>query len=385
MKRRWMQWASVIILILSVAIVYATHQKVPFMMDDEWYSTKLFSNEAITSFRDIVEAQIWHYNNWGGRSIAHGMLQVVLCFGEQWADILNVLFTLALACVICRLAKCNKRGDFPLFVCVFGMLFGLNANWKMSMFWQSGALNYLYITVFILWYLCLFFEEDERMSSGAVAKVKGVSRYPIVKAVLLIPLGLVAGWSNENMGPAACMLSLYLLIIWLAKKRKIALWALTGNLACLVGSVLVIIAPGNFVRSGEVAEREYGTLWKLFLRGYAESRAALDYLFPALLIVGFLLFVVKGVMKLRIGRTNMLLLIGALLSWGAMVLSPHYPDRATFGTMTLLICVIISLSKRILEERKDLSWMLLGVFGLVWLRGMYYLGEFLAMCWGWIR
>ena len=82
---------------------------------------------------------------------------------------------------------------------------------------------------------------------------------------------------------------------------------------------------------------------------------------------------------------NKLLLFCALLSWGAMVLSPHYPDRATFGTMVLIICVVLSLARDILKERKDLSPWLWGVTLLIWLRGMYYLGEFLALSWGWIR
>ena len=53
-----------------------------------------------------------------------------------------------------------------------------------------------------------------------------------------------------------------------------------GNLFCLFGSVMMIIAPGNFVRSGEVAENQYGFLWRLFLRSYGECKGALEYPVP---------------------------------------------------------------------------------------------------------
>ena len=169
------------------------------------------------------------------------------------------------------------------------------------------------------------------------------------------------------------------------EKAKVKPWMVLGNLFCLAGSVLVVVAPGNFVRSTEAAANEYGSLWNFFLRCYAESRAALDFLFLALVILAGVLIIGKGVLKLSIGRRNSLLLLGALLSWGAMILSPHYPDRATFGTMVLVICVILSMSGKILKAREDLRYWMYGGLGLVWLRGMFYLGEFLAVCWGWIK
>lgn len=68
-----------------------------------------------------------------------------------------------------------------------------------------------------------------------------------------------------------------------------------------------------------------------------------------------------------------------------MALSPHYPDRATFGTMVLLICVIVSLLKKMLMK-EDASYKLVVLLaGFVWLRGMFYLGEYVAVLWGWIK
>jgi hypothetical protein len=167
--------------------------------------------------------------------------------------------------------------------------------------------------------------------------------------------------------------------------KKMPVWMILGNISCLAGSIMVVIAPGNFVRSAEVEENQYGILWRCFLRGYAESRAICEYLFPTLMILAIVILTAVSVLKINIGLRNKLILVTALLSWGAMVLSPHYPDRAAFGTMVLLICVIISCAQKIIEKRRDMLMPLLAVNLLIWLRGMYFMGEFLAINWGWIK
>ena len=75
-----------ILLGVSAVVMLITHHLVPFMMDDLWYSTMLSDETPITSFSDIVKSQIWHYNNWGGRSMTHGILQLTLLMGENVVD-----------------------------------------------------------------------------------------------------------------------------------------------------------------------------------------------------------------------------------------------------------------------------------------------------------
>jgi len=372
-KYRNLWIASCILTLIAVCAMYVTHRAIPFMMDDLWYSTKLSCEEPVRNLRDIVESQVWHYFNWGGRSITHAILQLTLLAGEKAADILNVAVTLILAAVICLVAGIKKNGRMFGMFSAIAMLIGMNANWKMSMFWQAGAANYLYITVFILLYLYCYLRENDSSK-----KLFGITFW-------IIPLGLLAGWSNENMGPAVWLISLAVIVIRLRQHVKIPVWMFLGNISCLWGSVMVIIAPGNFVRSAEIEENQYGLLWRCFLRGYAQSKAVCEYLFPTLIVLAAMLVISKCILKLPIGKKNLLLIVGAVLSWGAMALSPHYPDRASFGTMVLLICVIISCEEKIIKERNDLLVPLFFLNTIIWLRGMYFLGEYLAINWGWIR
>ena len=146
-QKKIMQWSSLALILLTGIIVWRVNYEIDFMMDDEWYSTLLYADTPIRNLGDIVHAQIWHYFNWGGRSMAHALLQMILLTGESWADILNTAMTFILAWLICQAAG---RVRMPYYFAALGMLFGLNANWKMSMFWEAGAANYLYMTGFIL-------------------------------------------------------------------------------------------------------------------------------------------------------------------------------------------------------------------------------------------
>lgn len=379
---------SGVLFFIALGVMFFTHRKVPFMMDDLWYSTILSEDTPIRNFSDILQAQIWHYNNWGGRSMTHTILQLTLLLGEFPADVLNIVMTVLLCGMICIVAgyssakeTVTKSVKTPWLLAAAGMVLGLNANWKMSMFWQAGSANYLYITTVILVFVLLYLKQlpEENGEEAKVAPWK-----EIVFAILILPLAVLTGWSNENMGPAVFLMAAAVMVLRKKAGKKNKVWMFTGAFAELAGSVLMIIAPGNFVRSAESDEVGLGLLWKLFLRGYAESKAVLEFLFPTLLTLFVVLVLVKC-LHIRINAAEILLLVTAVLSWGAMVLSPHYPDRATFGTMVLLICVIFSLARKIIKERPDMGLLLWIGSLLIWLRGMYFCGEFLAICFGWIK
>jgi len=363
---------SLLFLALTFVIIYLGNRAVPFVLmgDDKWYATKLFSEEPIQNLADIFVAQKWHFLNWGGRSIAHGILQAVILAGWDGANWINMIFSVLLALMIYKASGADKFIYIPF---IWGMLFGLNANWIQTLCWHPGAANYLYMTTFILAFLWCYvraLEGEEKALPGCV--------------LWILPLGLIAGWSNENMGPTVWLLSLGVMVYLWIKERRFQIWMLLGNLTCLVGSLLVILAPGNFVRT-EQTINDKGLLWRVFLRCFSESKALFDYLSPVLMVTAAALLVAVGILGVKLSKANIVYLLGALLSWGAMILSPHYPDRATFGTMVFSICVIISLAKESLKQKPSCKlWMLLAG-GVIWLRGMFFVMEYVCTMWGWIK
>ena len=363
---------GVVFLALTFVVIYLGNRAVPFVLmgDDKWYATKLFSEEPIKNLADIFAAQKWHFLNWGGRSVAHSILQAVILTGWNCADWINMVFSVLLALMIYKVSGADR----PVYVAfIWGMLFGLNANWIQTLCWHPGAANYLYMTTFILAFLW-----------GYVRALEGETKALPGVVVWILPLGLVAGWSNENMGPTIWLLSLGIMVYLWLKERRFYVWMLLGNISCLAGSLLVILAPGNFVRTEQTIS-DKGLLWRTFLRCFSESKALFDYLSPALIVTAAALLVAVGALGVKLSKANIVYLLGALLSWGAMILSPHYPDRATFGTMVFLICVIISLAKESIRQKPEIKpWFVLAG-GVIWLRGMFLVMEYACTMWGWIK
>lgn len=369
----------IVLFAITLVLVYLVNRAVPFMMDDEWYSTILSSDKPICSLSDIFNAQVWHYNNWGGRSMTHTILQLLLWAGPGFADVCNTVMNVILAFVIYLLSseisgvKFDVCPTLAFLTAIIGMLHGLNANWKMSMYWQAGSANYLYITVFILLFVWCYVRE---LRQEEVKKLNGIEFF-------IIPLSILAGWSNENMGPTVFLISVFTILYLRKKKNKISFWMVEGAVLSLAGSVACIVAPGNFVRKEEAVEQK-GIWWTLYLRIYGEFKGLLEFLFPALVIAVLLGLTYYAILKKKADLPTLVVGASSIVSCGAMILSPHFPDRASFGSMCFLIVFSVSLAMRILKEKKE-SALLLGTAAvIVWLRGMYFLEEFLGMCRGWI-
>ncbi len=366
---------------VTLVTVFLTHRAVPFMMDDLWYSTILASDKPLSGIGDIPMAQLWHYLNWGGRSMTHTILQLILINGQMFADVLNTVVTVILSCVILLAArdvadvKIESFSEYVLWITmIIGCLHGLNANWRMSMYWQSGSANYLYITIFVLLFIWAYVRE---LKEEEPALLKGINFW-------IIPVAILAGWSNENMGPTAWLISLFVMIYLKKKARQVRSWMIVGSILSFIGSAMCILAPGNFVRSAEAAEEGKGIIWRLYLRLYSECRGAFDYLFPVAIVALLFATIYFGVMKNKADLKIIVYASAAVIACGAMILSPHYPDRATFGSLVLLLVVIIAIALKLAksEERSKLWLILPGT--LIWLHGMFYLMEYLGMSYGWI-
>lgn len=349
MKTRLKAAGLALAITVLVGLEFAAHRFVPFMMDDLWYGTNLVTGAPLQNIADVVESMVWHFYNWGGRCMTHGVLQLTLMSGELWADILNVLTTLLLTGLVCVVTDRKKLSAFLL---VHAMLFAFNANLKMSMLWQAGGANYVYSSVWILLFLWPYLR---------VLRDPDTTDLPLA-LLWLVPVGILAGWSNENVGPT-CFLLAVGTIIYLRKcqRRPVRFWMCAGAVCSLVGSVMVVAAPGNFVRSAVVEKQT------LYDRFYSMLTAGVDFLLPSFLLAVALLLVKAVCLKQKITMVNWALAAAAILSYGAMFLSPHYPDRATFGTMVFCIALMVSIIGDMVREKPDMSLFFNGMTVSIWI------------------
>ena len=369
-----MKGKSCVGIALLTILIFLAHRSVPFMMDDEWYATNLATGAQLQSLADVVEGQVWHYLNWGGRSITHGILQLTLMMGELGADILNVVMTLLLAYMICAVAKQKNMWHFLL---ALSMLICFNANVKMSMFWQSGLVNYIYSSVWILLFLFPYLRAADSAVSRQTLGENGLCGRTISTGnkdlpgivFWIVPLGIMTGWSNENMGPACFVLAVLVILYYKnAQKKAVPLWMYLGAVTSFVGSVMVVVAPGNFVRSSAIEEK--GMLATIVERCFSMFQAGIDFLFPVCMLIVLLLILYIKYFQEKLYPSQILLLVGMVLSYGAMILSPHYPDRATFGTMVLGIVLVHTLLAGILKKCQAMKGYMNALQLCIWLYSM---------------
>ena len=330
--------AAIAIVLLSVAAVcmlFFANISVPFMMDDFWYSTNLETGETLSGFGDVIESQIWHYLNWGGRSITHAFLQLSLMSGERCADVINTVMTVVLALEMSFLAKLvSSKKDTEkslglekavLPSLMLGLLIACCPNFRMSMLWQAGCANYVYSSVWILAFFIVYIRTLDSEKKDL----------PLTE-LFIIPLALITGWSTENMGPSAFLISAAITYSAVKKdtvKGRRLLWMAEGVLFALAGSVICILAPGNFVRKSDSADDLALTVPDRLLQ---MLKGAGLYLFPALIILAVSVVLYKKYSEGKFTKGFIYLIAGAVLSYGAMIASPHYPDRAAFGTCVLI-------------------------------------------------
>ncbi len=380
-KKNLLVFVTIMFFIVTIGMFAWLQYIIPYMMDDAWYQTLLYSDDNIKNIFDIFKAQKWHYMNWGGRSIAHTILQAVLLLPEHVTDVLNCLMLIFTGIIVTHMAEgmalmeMSRAGRFLSVTVVCGLILGLNEDVFYSMVWQSGACNYLYMTNIILLFLWAYVR---RLPFDCLKP----EEEPWGIYVWIIPLSLMAGWSNENMGPVAFVIALAAVIYIKKTDRKITGWMVEGVIGSLIGTCACILAPGNFVRESTVSE--HGIIWTIYLRCYYLFNGYARYLGVACLATVAMYIIARLMLRSKIGIEMTLFIVGAVLSWGAFVLSPHYPARSAYGTIILLIVAIVAMALKVIKKVPDsFKYFMIGSF-FIWLRGMFFVAERIGFQLEWI-
>ena len=134
------------------------------------------------------------------------------------------------------------------------------------------------------------------------------------------------------------------------RKKKIPIWMVEGCVTSFLGALLVILAPGNFVRSASIEKT--GILTCIRERFLSMLQAGSVYLFPVFMLMTILTCIVICIYQRKLCNSQIMLLLFCILSIGAMVLSPHYLDRASFGSLIMGCTYCISLINDLEKENK---------------------------------
>ena len=280
---------------------------------------------------DIFDYQVWHYFNWGGRTVAHTLAQILLVFPKAVFNILNSFIYTALIYLIYLhgcFNKDNEDNSYMLLLIHF-ILWFIIPVFGQSFIWLVGSCNYLWTTVIILYFLWLY--------------RRNTLSEKWYNLLFMFILGLLAGWTNENTSAGLIAILVFSLIINKVETKKFELskTRLFGIIGTLAGFIIMICAPGNYIRSAEFKDDTF-IIIKIIKRTLDITNNLENIILP-LLIVIIILISLKIYHKKKIEKETYTFILGGFAAIYAMVLSPTFPERAWTGAIIFFVIAIVIL------------------------------------------
>ena len=312
--------------------------------DDFIYQNIMGTDQKVQSISDIFYSQYLHYFSWGGRSVAHFIVQFLLLIGKPWSSLLTAGLCIAFCAVCAKLVAGGKKISITCYIAFLALIRLANPNLSDTVLWITGAGNYLYTLFFCIAFLRPFISLLDDADNGSTA----------IKALGMFILGVFAGWSNENTGISIIVvLSGLLLLRWAYKGLRAPAWSICGLAGAAIGFVIMLFAPGNGQRNQLILDM-YGSLPKIVLhRGYMMERALFNYLWPTAMAVSVIVLYMLYVKKERLHDSEICYLLLAAASYIVMVASPTYPDRVAFSTVIFALLAGVSIAWR--QASKNLA------------------------------
>lgn len=378
--------AAVLCILAALGVFFVASRSTHFMMDDLSYATNINPDspnygQPVSSVKDIVESQVWHYFNWGGRTVAHVVLQFLLWSGEIGADIFNTI-ALSLLCVF--LVGRKRKLDLWMIVLSFGMMISTNPNWHQSLLWQSATANYLYMMLLCIPFTGLYLRKtacvkDEDIVAGE--SVSGKDKCPkwlcaTGAALGMFVWGVLSGWTNENIGPTVFLITVAVIVFLFKRKIKVPVWMYTGSVGTVIGSAAMILAPGNGVRM-EYVEDHGSFIKNMIARASTLITNSETYLFSIFIMLLMVYICYRLLFKKLPSYEVIVLGLAAIVSDCAMFLSPHYPDRAGFGSMVFALWAVLKMLAEIFEQSEKSERFKIAMSLFFWAAGVTLLGIYL--------
>ncbi|MCR5833229.1 MAG: DUF6056 family protein [Selenomonadaceae bacterium] len=303
-------------------------------------SPEIEYRERVSSFSDIFESQWSHYFTWGGRVFAHTLIQFFLWIGKPYFNVANTIVFILLILVIINLANTWLKISRKALIWIFLSL-NLFAAWSINtMFWLTGSCNYMWMSFVQLFFLTPYVKALRSNDAGDSK----------LNVVIMIVLGILAGWSNE-VGALVTIFLATIMVIMCRAQGVFRTWMVAGLAVAIISCCFMILAPGNFERLS-IARPDYHYSLDIlcsYLTGSFPRIIAADLI---TLIPMFIYFGQREPGKLNTNEILMLLFsIGGFLVPTIMLFAPEFNLRMSMPSMAFTL--VASTSAILQLERSD--------------------------------
>ena len=331
------------IILFFGAVFFIRNLLIPFVSDD--FSYAFIWNGAgggniafgisdnlqrVDSFYDIFISQWNHYFTWGGRTVAHTLIQFFVWTGKTFFDIANTIMLILLVLLICWNAKTFSRLSiiwifFSICVCI--------PEWVSTMLWLTGACNYMWMAVLQLLFLTPY---------NLNLKI------PIY---IILPMGIIAGWSNEAGGFATLIAAFFFTF---QQRKNLQRWQITGLISFTIGYLLLMLSPGNLARAQILNYTQFNFNIEILIE---HTKIFLHILSSESIL--FLPIIYCLIKRNSLNKIITIFTIAAIFVPMIMIFSPEFPDRSCFSSTIFLTVASTSALNVIIIEKLYPKWLTL--------------------------
>ena len=229
-------------------IMYIANTWMPLYRDDYLAAVIWRTGDHLESMGDVFYSLERYYDMHGGRLVSFFIQFVFMLWGKAYFNVANALVFVLLLPVM--LMHCRR--DFgwykePGTLLLLGSFVWLGvSHFGEVAIWLCGSAVYLWTGLFTAVFLLPY--------NLAMAERFQSKSYRL--AILMLPFGMIAACSVENLTVTTTLLVMGITV--LAYRRGLmAPWMLTGVIGSVIGSIVCIFAPGNFVRIVEDQDRSW--------------------------------------------------------------------------------------------------------------------------------
>ncbi len=281
-----------------------------------------------------------HYMGWSGRVLADYAASLMLRIHSHFIVSVLIAGTATALCFFIStipsivLDGVSEKSSWK-FLCISALYWISNPSLGQTTFWIVGACNYLVTTFFIALFLYVF---------ALYLRNKAIGE---VQTVLIFILSVMAGCTNENMGlTLVCMLCTLFAFYKKTGKfvnNKLFLYAIIG---LLIGSAVLLFAPGNYVRLSHnfFSEWREKTIFEKIISHLFNRTPQLFIYLKESLMFYVVIMVSLAVFYKKQFKNRLLLSIACfsafVFSFLVLVAAPYIPPRSFNGTFFFLLLAI---------------------------------------------
>jgi len=225
----------------------------PYMADD-------YGGRVSGAFdKEIFSYLVGRYKGWSGRLVADFNAALFMGLPKIVFDIFNSVFAVLFFVLVTFHVVGARKAEFKekliiFFASIITTFFIFN-DFGQIFLWLTGSVNYLWNMVFILAGLLPFrvYADSVRGTFEENNISTFIKKHKIFMPLIML-LCIISGCTNETTVCGLLFMMMILMIYTLIKSKKIPMFFVTGFITTLLGAVILIKAPGNYLRKDVVTE-----------------------------------------------------------------------------------------------------------------------------------